>query len=96
MDYQASHIPGVLFFMCSASRFQLHCVSQRNADTARRRTSLRMCAFVHFATGGEGLGSRHAVISAYQAEEHLVSQRTAKLLNDLGWNRPPMVIWSSL
>lgn len=55
--------------MHCALRFELHCVSQPNAGIARRRTPLRMCGFVHFATAGEGARSGHTVVSAYQAEE---------------------------
>ena len=82
--------------MHSAFSFELHCVSQPKADIARMRTALRMCGFVHFATAGEGVGSGHTVISAHQAEEHHVSQRTAELWNVLGWNGPPIVIWFNM
>lgn len=55
-----------------------------------------MCGFIHFATIGEGTGPGHTVISAYQAEEHHVSQRTAELWKNLGLNGPSVVIWSNL
>lgn len=55
-----------------------------------------MCGFVPFATAGEGEASGHTVLSAHQAEEHHVSQRTADLWNNLDGKGLLMVIESNL
>lgn len=74
----------MLFFMHGAFRFELHCVSQPNADLARR-TSPRMCVSILSLQGREWcLGTLWSVPMSW-AEEHHVIQRTAEPRFGLEW-----------